>query len=122
MKRSPFRTAAALGLALSLGATAALAHPRVVSTSPAADAHVTAPRSIRIAFSEVVFPKMSGAVVRDSAGRAVATGPAATDPKDRKVLVVPITGALPPGHYTVEWHVVSADTHRVTGKYAFMVM
>ena len=28
---------------------------------------------------------------------------------------------LAPGDYNVEWHAVSADTHRVTGSYSFSV-
>jgi methionine-rich copper-binding protein CopC len=51
----------------------------------------------------------------------VETGPAASDPKDRKQLIVPVKAALAPGRYTVEWHAVSEDTHRVKGSYSFEV-
>ncbi len=49
------------------------------------------------------------------------TGKAATDPANKKLLVVPINEQLPPGDYKVEWYAVSDDTHRVKGSFSFSV-
>ena len=108
-------------LALSLVASAAWAHPKLLLASPAPGAAVAAPSQIRIAFSEPVFPRFSGVVLKDRQGHTAPTGPAGLDPSDAKVLVVPIKTALSPGAYHVTWHAVAADTHRVQGDYDFVV-
>jgi methionine-rich copper-binding protein CopC len=36
-------------------------------------------------------------------------------------LTVPLQSALPPGAYTVKWHVLSTDGHKTEGSYSFMV-
>jgi len=74
-----------------------------------------------MSFTEGVIPKFSGVEVRDQSGRLIATGTATTDPNDKKQLVVPIQGSLPPGTYNVDWDAVSGDTHRVQGRYSFSV-
>jgi copper resistance protein C len=81
----------------------------------------TSPKQIKITFTEAVIPQFSGAEVKDQAGKAIATGKATVDPANRKQLVVPVNEPLPPGDYTVEWHAVSDDTHRVKGSYSFSV-
>lgn len=111
----------ALTLVFSLAATAAAAHPKLISASPAPAAQVAAPTQIRIVFSEPVFPKFSGVVLHDHQGKAVATGAAAVDPADHKVLIVPVKTALAAGAYHLTWHAVAADTHRVQGEYEFVV-
>jgi hypothetical protein len=109
--------------AVLLPAAAASAHPHVEGSSPPADGHVTgSPGEIRIDFSEAFMPNFTGAVLKDARGKAIATGKAFVDPKDKTVLVVPLKGKLAPGDYVVEWRAVGADTHRVTGKFGFMVM
>jgi methionine-rich copper-binding protein CopC len=99
----------------------ALAHPKLTATVPAADAQAQPPQEIRLSFSEALVAKFSGLDLKDQDGRRVDTGVAASDPNDRKQLVVPLKAALAPGRYTVEWHVVSEDTHRVKGSYSFEV-
>jgi methionine-rich copper-binding protein CopC len=108
--------------ASSLIATSASAHPTLKSAMPPANvAASSSPTEIRLTFSEGVIPKFSGLELKDQGGKAVATGPAATDPKDKKQLVVPLKAPLAAGDYTVNWHVVSEDTHRVEGQYTFKV-
>lgn len=109
--------------ALLLSATAAAAHPKLEASDPAANGHVSvAAKEIRLDFSEAVSPAFSGAVLKNAKGQAVSTGKASVDPKDKTVLVVPLKAKLAPGDYTVEWHAVSSDTHRITGKFTFMAM
>ncbi len=116
------KTSAVLGLlAASLMATSALAHPTLESTSPPADGAASAPTEIKLNFSEGVISKFSGVDLKDQSGKKIATGTASTDPKDQKQLVIPLKAPLQAGKYTVDWHVVSADTHRVKGSYSFKV-
>jgi copper resistance protein C len=109
-------------IAASLFIGAANAHPELQSAEPAAGAAMTSsPTQIRITFNENVIPKFSGVEVKDQTGKMIATGKAATDPADKKQLVVPLQEQLAPGDYKVEWHAVSDDTHRVKGSYSFSV-
>ena len=114
--------AAVAVFAASLFGDAAYAHPQLQSADPApGTSTTTSPKQIRIAFNENVIPKMSGVEVKDQTGKVIATGKAATDPANKKLLVVPISEQLSPGDYKVEWHAVSDDTHRVKGSFSFSV-
>jgi methionine-rich copper-binding protein CopC len=104
----------------SLSGTAAFAHADLQSAEPAAGSEAaTSPTEIRITFTEAVIPQFSGVELKDQAGKRVATGKAAVNPANKNVLVVPISERLPAGTYTVDWHAVSEDTHRVRGTYSF---
>jgi methionine-rich copper-binding protein CopC len=109
-------------LALGLLATSANAHPKLISASPSADvSSKVAPTEIKLNFSEGVIAKFSGLELKDDAGKTIATGVPVNDPKDQKQLVVPLPAPLTAGHYTITWHAVSEDTHRVKGEYWFGV-
>ncbi|WGS20260.1 copper homeostasis periplasmic binding protein CopC [Bradyrhizobium sp. ISRA463] len=100
----------------------ASAHPLLKSANPAAnDQSAGSPTQIELNFSEGVIAKFSGLELKDEQGKTVATGAATTDPKDKKRLIVPVPAPLAQGRYTVNWHVVSEDTHRVQGQYTFSV-
>jgi copper resistance protein C len=105
----------------SLLPLAALAHAFLDQAAPPVGGTVqTAPKEIRLTFSEGVEPHFSGIEVMASDGHAIATGPALRDPGDDKQLVVAMP-PLAPGRYRVRWHVVSVDTHRTEGDYSFTV-
>ena len=109
-------------IAVSLFGSAAYAHPELQSAEPAAGAAITmSPKQIRITFNESIIPQFSGVEVKDQTGKVISTSKAATDPANKKLLVVPLKEQLPPGDYKVEWHAVSDDTHRVKGDYSFSV-
>jgi methionine-rich copper-binding protein CopC len=109
-------------LALSLLATSANAHPKLNSASPAADVpSKVSPKEIKLNFSEGVIAKFSGLELKDETGKTISTGVPVNDPRDQKQLVVPLSAPLTAGHYTVTWHAVSEDTHRVKGEYSFEV-
>ena len=96
---------------------AALAHAHLLQAQPAADATLhSSPKMVRLTFSEPLILSFSGLQVRDAAGHALHTGKAALDP-NRRVLTLPLRDRLPAGLYTVHWRAVSADTHRVEGRY-----
>ena len=104
-------------------ASPAFAHPKLDSANPAADASVVAsPKEIKLNFNEGIIAKFSGLELKDESGRAVTMGTPVVDPKDPKQLVVPVSTALAAGRYTVSWHAVSEDTHKVSGDYSFRVI
>ncbi len=107
-----------LALALSLAANSVFAHAALVAETPAADAAVTAPAGLSLTFAEAITLKFSGIVLKDAAGKPVATG-AATLNADGTVLTVP--AALTAGTYTVDWHNLSDDGHKSQGSYNFTV-
>ena len=122
MSKKTSMGAVALIAAILCGVGIAYAHPELQSAEPAiGTATVASPKQIRIIFNESVIPQFSGIELKDQTGNAIAMGKAATDPANKKLLVVPIMEQLLPGDYKVEWHAVSDDTHRVKGSYSFSV-
>jgi methionine-rich copper-binding protein CopC len=120
MSRNTMTKGSLAVLAVSLLATSAYAHPKLTSATPAADvASKVSPTEIKLNFTEGVIAKFSGAEIKDESGKTIPTGIAVTDPKDQKQLIVPLPTPLTAGHYTVSWHAVSEDTHRVKGEYSF---
>ena len=112
-----------LGLAASLlVATTASAHPKLLSANPAPKTVIIgSPTVIQLNFSEPVYPKLSGLVLKSATGAALATGKPLQDPKSKRSLMVPVTGKLSSGAYRVDWHAVSTDTHHVQGSFGFSV-
>jgi len=121
------RTITAL-LAAAAIASPALAHPQLVAADPAQSATVTKVAKITLAFSEPLIAQMSGvdvlmvgmhgmthAAPMRMTGIRVSVGP------DGKSLVATLPRPLPAGSYEADWHAVSTDTHRVTGKLTFEV-
>ena len=121
------RLAIAIAVALVAMPAAAIAHPKLISATPAVDATVAAPTRIALRFSERLIPKLSGAsvVMTGMAGMthapmAIPGTKSAVGPDGNSIMVT-TAKPLPAGTYRVDWHVVSGDTHRITGTYAFTV-
>ena len=113
-------------LALLGVASAAQAHPKLVSASPAANATVAKLGRVELRFSEKLMPKFSGADLMMTGHGGASHAPmkvtaTAAVAGDGSTLVLTPKAPLAPGHYTVAWHVVSTDTHRVAGNYVFAV-
>jgi copper transport protein len=112
---------AVLGAVLALTATPAAAHAVVVSSSPA-DGQVVAvaPAQVQIQFSERVSTGLGGLTVLDGDGERV-------DEDDSVVaatgdlLVASLRDDLDDGTYVMNYRVVSADGHPVTGAVVFGV-
>ena len=123
-----FVKASAALLATALLAGAASAHPKLVSAVPAADATVTSPAKIELRFSEKLVAQFAGAdlVMTDMPGMKM-HGPMKMAPLKTSVgadgmsLVAMPAKPLPAGTYKLNYHVVSADTHRIEGGYSFKV-
>ena len=110
-----------------LAAAPALAHPKLLSTTPASNSVVASPAKLQLTFSEALVAKFSGVelVMTDMPGMKMSapmrmTVTTALAP-DGKTVVVSSAKPLPRGAYRLDWHVVSADTHRVQGSFAFKV-
>ena len=122
MRTFPTRAAVLSAAAFMLVAGPALAHPKLLKATPAANATVKAPARIELHFSETLEPKFSTATLTmpEHGGMSV-TVAAAVDPKDRKTLVVTPKGPLMAGAYAVNWAVTSTDTHKVNGVHSFKI-
>jgi methionine-rich copper-binding protein CopC len=121
--RNVFLPAAAV---LFVVASAANAHPQLVSATPGANATVAAPVHVTLRFSEKLMPKFSGADLMMTGMNGMKHAPmkvasTATVAADGRTLVIAPKSPLGAGTYSVAWHVVSADTHRITGNHAFAV-
>jgi len=113
--------ATAASAALSLWAAAAFAHAHLVRATPAEGGTVkAAPAEVTLKFSERLEPAFTSAVIRDAAGKQVDKADAHVDKADRTMVRVSVP-SLEPGVYTVEWRVMSADTHKVNGNFTFRV-
>ncbi|MEI4270495.1 copper resistance protein CopC [Klenkia sp. LSe6-5] len=97
----------------------ASAHATVVTSSPADGARLaTVPAEVTVQFDEGVSLGAGYARVIGADGERVDTG-AATVTDD--TVTIPLRSGLPDASYVVTWRVVSADSHPVSGAYAFVV-
>jgi copper resistance protein C len=113
--------------AMSAGGVAT-AHPSLLSAAPAANAPASNVTRIVLRFNERLTPRLSGATLTMTGMPGVANHPdmpmtdvSAALSSDRTALVLTSPRPLPAGTYRVNWHVVGADTHRVTGTQNFTV-
>lgn len=103
-------------------APSVFAHAHLKHQYPAAKAAVAAsPQALTLDFSEGVEPNFSGVKITGPQESAIKTGAVKRNEKDIKQLIVPVEEPLKPGHYLVDWHVVSVDGHKTQGKYHFSV-
>lgn len=108
-------------------ATPALAHPKLMSATPAPNSIAAAPARLQLVFSEALVDKFSGVdlVMTDMPGMKMSAPmkmqlTTALSP-DGKTMIVSLAKPLPRGAYKLDWHAVSNDTHRVQGSYTFKV-
>lgn len=118
---------ATLAVAAVVASSVAFAHPKLVSSTPADKAEVSAPQKIEIKFSEDLMTQFSGANLvmtgmpgmTDHAPMKVAAKVSGSD--DPKTMVITPAQSLMPGNYRVDWRAVSSDTHPINGNIAFTV-
>lgn len=113
---------------IALLPTAALAHPKLLAATPAANATVARTNTVKLTFSERLMPQMSGATLTMTGMPGMKdhppmkmTGVMSAIGADGKSIVLTSRTPLAVGSYRADWFVVSADTHRVTGAHAFAV-
>ena len=115
-----FRSALSV-LMLALAAVPASAHAFLDHASPAVGSAVPgAPGAVTLWFTQDLEPAFSSITVSDAAGQRVDLGNATIPAGQPAVLQVGLK-PLPPGTYTVRWHVVSVDTHPTQGTFTFQV-
>ena len=112
---------------LLAGPHAARAHARLVRSSPANQATLaTPPERVELWFSELLEDGFNSvAVVRAAELTAkprtnLAQGAPTVDRDNRTHMTIPVQ-RLGPGHYAVEWRVLSRDGHTATGRFTFRV-
>ena len=109
-------TAAAVGV---LAPVIAQAHAFLDHAIPGVGATVGAsPSDLELSFTQNVVVALSGVSVAGPDGAVPASKPIAAS---ADTLRVHLARPLPPGTYTVTWHVVSIDTHPTSGRFKFTV-
>ena len=104
-------------LSLLFLAAAASAHTELSSSTPADNAAVAAsPEMIELEFSEDVH--LTALALKDAAGGTFDLGALPSETQSAFAIAAP---ALPPGHYTLSWRAVGADTHVVSGEVHFSI-
>jgi methionine-rich copper-binding protein CopC len=119
---------AALALSIAIVPGAALAHSKLLSSSPAANATVAKPTRLTLTFSEKFLGPLSGIDLTmtgmpgmsDHAPMPIKGFKTVVAP-DGKTMIVTLPRALPAGTYDLKWHIVGADQHKMEGGYAFTV-
>lgn len=98
------------------------AHANIVRSDPPAGASLqTAPKEVRLEFSEDLDPAFSRVQLLNSKGQVVAPGPGTIDAAAPKVLLLALSD-LPNDSYTAVWRVRSAaDGHVTEGNLPFGV-
>jgi copper transport protein len=121
--RAALLLAAAAFATLLLTATPAAAHATLTGSSPSdGEVVTTAPREVTLTFSEQVALADDAIRVLDPGGDPAHTGrptDASTDGAVRHA--ISLRDDLPDGTYTVAWHVVSADSHPISGAFTFSI-
>ena len=106
---------------LAVAAPPARAHAFLDHASPAVGSSVpNAPAAVTIWFTQDLEPAFSQLSVTDAKGARVDLANARVPPGGPDQLQVGLK-PLPPGTYTVTWHVVSVDTHPTEGTVTFDV-
>ena len=114
-------------IAATLFASAAFAHPSLVSSSPADKSQVAVPATIELKFSETLVPQFSAAnlIMTGMPGMpnhgAMKVSASVSGASDGKTMVITPAQALQPGAYRVDWRAVSSDTHPINGNVTFQV-
>ena len=109
-------------VALAVLPAAAAAHATLEATFPAAQARLAnPPDAVRFRFDEGVDLRADSVKVFDGSGRAVQRGGAFHPGGRQAEVAVGLPFELPDGTYTATYHVVSADSHPVSGGVVFHV-
>lgn len=108
-----------VGVVLMAARPAAQAHAFLDHASPAVGSSIPSrPAAVTIWFTQDLEPAFSDMTVTNAAGQRVDLGKAQVPPGGPNQLQIGLR-PLPPGTYTVNWHVVSVDTHPTQGTFTF---
>lgn len=108
----------ALAVIVAAAPTAASAHAFLEHAVPSVGSTGNqAPAELQLSFTEDIVVALSGVTLASSGGAV----PTAKPTGSGHTLRLRLGRALPPGTYTVKWHVVATDTHPTSGSYKFTV-
>lgn len=118
------RVASVLGagflLAGLVAATPSFAHPILLASSPEAGAVVAKPPTrVVLRFNNRIEKALCRIALVDASGRTTPLAVAEGQGGEAE-LVAPLP-AIPPGTYRVDWRVMSADGHFVSGSFSFQL-
>jgi methionine-rich copper-binding protein CopC len=114
-------------IALAAAPMGALAHARMIRSTPTAGGVTQSPEQVELWFNELLDDKFNSIIVYPAAEanvqrHAILTqGNATVDPKDKTHLTIAVK-PLPPGEYMAEWRVLSLDGHSAPGRFKFRVL
>ena len=116
------RTLALASFGLVAGSAPAFAHAHLKSATPPMNGSISAaPTELDLTFSEGINLRFTGAKLTGPDKKPVPTGDATLGAGGDTTLVVPVSGDLARGTYTVSWHALSADGHKTGGSYTFTI-
>ena len=111
----------ALTSALALAPAPALAHAKVISSNPAANAVLAPPRPVSVTFSEKLVPAFSKVEI-SMAGMNMAVPVKTSVSTDGKTIVAVPQGAFMKGAYVIKWSAAAADDgHHTAGTIPFKI-
>ena len=116
-----------LAIALAAAPVEALAHARMIRSSPTADGVTQSPGQVELWFNELLDSGFNSIIVYPAAEASMKThtsltqGEEKVDPRDKTHLTIGVK-PLPPGAYMVEWRVLSLDGHSAPGRFKFRVL
>ncbi len=111
----------AIAALVAFAPAVAFAHGKLESAEPAANTAVdTAPTSLRLTFNEDLETAFSTIRVENTSGAAIGEAKAKVDAADKKVLTLAVP-KLAAGTYSVQWAVMTGDSHKSKGTYKFSV-
>lgn len=117
--RKPFSLVALAAVALAPAAPA-FAHAHVVSSTPAANAEVAAPKQVSVTFNEKLVPAFSKLEIA-MAGMKMDVPVKTSVSTDGKTITATPQGALMKGAYVLNWSAASADGHKTKGAIPFKI-
>jgi methionine-rich copper-binding protein CopC len=106
--------------AVALAPASALAHAHVVSSTPAANAAIAAPRQVSVTFNEKLVPAFSKLEIK-MAGMNMKVPVKTSVSTDGKTLTGTPQGAFMKGSYVINWTAASADGHKMKGSIPFKI-
>ncbi|WP_017671943.1 copper homeostasis periplasmic binding protein CopC [Blastomonas sp. AAP53] len=106
----------------------AMAHTRVVASTPAQGTTVAKPKQVKLTFSEALLPPTVATSIVMTAmpgvknhGEMVIRNFTSSWSDGNKTLTLMLRQPLRAGSYDVRWQAAGADGHRMTGKVSFTV-
>ncbi len=120
MRRFGFRLVLALVAVLS-GVAPAFAHAFLVTSDPPVGSTVaSAPKFLRLTFTEGLEIAFCRVAVTDGMGMDDTAGKPQPVPGHPEQMMVALNITMP-GRVMVSWHAVSVDTHKTQGNFSFTV-